>query len=118
MDDTLKLCIATWEGNINSFSGNILKGIAKLLVAYGSELNEDVFKDKLGRCSIKELTRSAAERSNGSLGFAEAMISIYNKRQKVPLHIGKLYNKWTVNESDFMEKNAIYDLDEFYSEED
>jgi len=118
LDDTLKLCIATWEGDINSFSGNILKGIAKLLVAYGSELNEDVFKDKLGRCSIKELTRSAAERSNGSLGFAEAMISIYNKRQKVPLHIGKLYNKRKVNEPDFMEKNAIYDLDEIYSEED
>ena len=41
-------------------------------MAYGSELNEEAFKDKLGRCSIKELTRSAAERRNGSLGFAEA----------------------------------------------
>ena len=93
LDDTLKLCIATWEGDINSFSANILKGVAKLLIAYNSELDENVFKDKLGRCSIKELSRSAAERSNGSLGFAEAMLSVYNKRQKIRLDISKLYNK-------------------------
>ena len=117
LDDTLKLCIATWEGDINSFSSNILKGIAKLLVAYGSNLDEDIFKEKLGRCSIKELTRSATERSNGSLGFAEAMISIYNKRQRVPLHIGKLYNKKKINEPDFMDKEAVYDIEEIYSED-
>lgn len=117
LDDTLKLCIATWEGDINSFSSNILKGIAKLLVAYGSDLDEDIFKEKLGRCSIKELTRSATERSNGSLGFAEAMISIYNKRQRVPLHIGKLYNKKKINEPDFMDKEAVYDIEEIYSED-
>ncbi len=117
LDDTLKLCIATWEGDINSFSSNILKGIAKLLVAYGSDLDEDIFKEKLARCSIKELTRSATERSNGSLGFAEAMISIYNKRQRVPLHIGKLYNKKKINEPDFMDKEAVYDIEEIYSED-
>ena len=86
-------------------------------MAYGSELNEEAFKDKLGRCSIKELTRSAAERRNGSLEFAEAMISIYNKRQKVSLHIGKLYNKRKVNEPDFIDKEAVYNLDKIYSEE-
>ena len=88
------------------------------MVAYGSELDEDIFKEKLGRCSIRELTRSAAERSNGSLGFAEAMISIYNKRLKVPLHISKLYNKKKVNEPDFRDKEAVYDLDEIYSEDE
>ena len=93
LDDTIKLCIATWEGDINSFAANILKGIARLLVEYGSEIDENAFKEKLGRCSIRELTRSATERNNGSLGYAEAMIAVYNKRQKVTLNSGKLYNK-------------------------
>ena len=84
LDNTLGLCVATWEGDVNSFSGNILKGVAKLLVAYGAELDLDIFKEKLGRCSIKEISRSASERANGSLGYAEAMLNIYNKRLIFP----------------------------------
>lgn len=103
LDNTLGLCVATWEGDVNSFSGNILKGVAKLLVAYGAELDLDIFKEKLGRCSIKEISRSASERSNGSLGYAEAMLNIYNKRLRYPLHVSKLYNKKRVTLPDFIE---------------
>ena len=69
------------EGDINSFSANILKGIAKLLIAFGDELDQNAFKEKIGRCSIKEISRNASERANGSLGYAEAMLVIYNKKR-------------------------------------
>lgn len=113
LDNTLGLCIATWEGDINSFSANMLKGVAKLLVAYGEELDLNVFKEKLGRCSIKEISRSASERANGSLGYAEAMLNIYNKRLRCPLQVSKLYNKKHVIVSDFInnQKESSYDND-------
>ena len=78
----LRLIIATWEGDLNSFSANMLKGVAKLVVAYGDSLNDEVFKEKLGAISIKLLTRTAKERRPGSVGFAEAMMLEYNGRKK------------------------------------
>lgn len=111
LDDTLRLCIATWEGDVNSFSSNILKGIAKLLVAYGSKLDANVFKEKLGNCSIKEISRSAAERSNGSLGYAEAMLSVYNKRMRYPLKYSYLYNKKGISNPDYLNKDDYYEED-------
>ena len=78
----LRLIIATWEGDLNSFSANMLKGVAKLVVAYGDSLNDEVFKEKLGAISIKLLTRTAKERRPGSMGFAEAMVLEYNGRKK------------------------------------
>ena len=78
----LRLIIATWEGDLNSFSANMLKGVAKLVVAYGDSLNDEVFKEKLGAISIKLLTRTAKERRPGSMGFAEAMMLEYNGRKK------------------------------------
>ena len=115
LDATLRLCIATWEGDVNSLTANILKGIAKLIVAYGNELDEMQFKEKLGRCSIREITRNASERSNGSLGYAEAMLSIYNKRMRAPLQYSKLYNKRKVMTPDFMDndRDNYFDSDDF-----
>jgi hypothetical protein len=92
LDRTLRLCIGTWEGDINSMAGSILRGIAKLIVAYEDELKETIFKEKVGRCSIKELSRMAKDRKSGSIGYAEAMLTMYNKRQRVPLKWEKLYN--------------------------
>lgn len=91
LDRTLRICIGTWDGEINSLAANILKGISKLVVAYENELKDAIFKEKVGRCSIKELARSAKERSAGSLGYAEAMLEIYNKRQRYTLKRSKLY---------------------------
>ena len=91
---TLRLCIATWEGDVQSFGANILKGIAKLIITYKDELDDEVFKEKLGMVSIKTLTRIAKDRRPGAMGYAEAMILEYNGKKKFSpyrLSINKLY---------------------------
>lgn len=90
---TVRLCIGAWDGDTNALTANILKGAAKLIMSYESELKYDIFKEKVGRASVREITRMAAERKNGSLGYAEAMLTIYNsKRQKFALEWSKLYD--------------------------
>ncbi len=86
----LFLCIGTWEGDCNSLSGNILSGIAHLVAAFGDALKDDIFKEKLSRVSVKEISRTAKERRNGSMGYAEAILIEYNKRLKNPLKSGRL----------------------------
>jgi hypothetical protein len=114
LDDTIGLCVATWEGDVNSFTANILKGIAKLLVAYGNEIDKNLFKEKLGCCSIREIVRSATERSNGSLGYAEAILTLYNKRLRNPLSYSKLYKKKKIMSPDFVEtENSFEEADIF-----
>ncbi len=63
-----------------------------VIIAYGDKLKDDVFKEKLGSISIKELTRTTKERRAGSLGFSEAMLLAYNKRNKSPLYWNTLYS--------------------------
>src|SRR5574344_2959645 len=92
LDRTLRLCVGAWDGDTAALTASILKGVSKLVAAFGNDLKEDSFKEKVGLASIKEISRSATERRNGSLGYAEAMLSIYNKRHKVPLKRSKLYN--------------------------
>lgn len=91
LDRTLRLCIGTWEGDYNSLTGNMLKGIARLIVAFGDVLKDDAFKDKVGKFSSREISRTAKERKAGSLGFAEAILIAYNKKLKNPLKWTKLY---------------------------
>ena len=93
LDLPLRLCVGTWEGEVNSLSGNVLSGIARMIYAYGDALREDVFKDRVGQMSIKMLTRTARERRPGALGYAEAMVMAYNKRAKYRLSMSKLYNR-------------------------
>ncbi len=57
----LRLVIGTWEGAPNSTSANMLNGVAKLIDAYGDSLKDDVFKEKLSRVSVKEISRDAKE---------------------------------------------------------
>lgn len=93
---TLRLIIGTWEGDANSFTGNVLNGVAKLIVVYGDSLNEDTFKARVGAVSIKQLSRTAKERRPGSMGYAEAMVLEYNGKKKLGgsrLSINKLYEK-------------------------
>jgi len=92
----LRLIIGAWEGDINSFSANILNAVAKICVLFKGELNEEVFKEKVGAISIKALTRTAKERRPGSMGYAEAMIIEYNGKKKnsaYRLNIRKLYDR-------------------------
>ena len=96
---------ATWEGEDNSFSGSILMGIARIVVAYGDSIRDDVFKDHVGRVSVKAIIRAAKERRPGALGYAEAMILEYNKKSKYRLSLRTLYGGKPVNsEDEFVEE--------------
>ena len=110
LDHVLKLIIATWEGEQKSFSANMLNGVARLLYAYGDNLKDEIFKEKLGEVSVKELSRTAKERRAGSLGYAEAMLIYYNKKMKGPLHWNTLYANKSVQNAD--ELNSEDQVDE------
>jgi len=103
LQQTLMLTVATWEGDPFSLAASMLKGIAKLIVCYGDSLNMQAFRDRLSRVSAKEITRSAKDRRNGSMGFAEAILLVYNKRTKHQLRMGKLYNNKYLDEYDDVE---------------
>lgn len=91
LDRTLRLCIGTWEGDANSLSSNMLKGIARLVVAFDEKMRDDVFKEKVGAYSAKEIVRTAKERRAGAIGYAEAMLLAYNKKMKYPLRWSNLF---------------------------
>ncbi len=91
LDRTLRLCIGTWEGEINSLTANMLKGISHLINAFGETMRDDIFKDKVGAFSARDISRTAKERKAGSYGYAEAMLTAYNKRLKYALRWSKLY---------------------------
>ena len=93
LDRTLRLCVGTWEGDMDSLSANVLNGIARLVYTYGEQLRDDSFKERVGAVSIKQLSRTAKERRPGSLGYAEAMLVVYNRKCKYPLQWTKLYEK-------------------------
>ena len=95
LDRVLRLCVATWEGAPMSFSSNMLNAIAHLDNAYGETMKDDTFKEKLGRVSVREISRTARERRAGSLGFAEALLLEYNKKSKYSLPFEKLYTHKT-----------------------
>ena len=92
LDRTLRLLIGAWEGTPKSFSANMLNGTARLIHCFGDDLKDNIFKEKLGMISLKELSRTSRERSAGSRGFAEAMLLIYNKKTQHPLQMTKLYS--------------------------
>lgn len=92
----LRLIIGTWEGDMNSFSANMLNAVAKIVDVFGDVLDDDIFKEKLGQISIRQLIRTAKDRRAGSMGVAEAIIIEYNGKKKnnaYRLHINKLYAK-------------------------
>ncbi|MBE6828416.1 MAG: hypothetical protein E7514_07410 [Ruminococcaceae bacterium] len=94
LNRTLLLIISTWEGDVNSFSSNIMKAVAKVISVYGDKINDEIFKEKVGAVSVKTLTRTAKERRPGSMGFAEAIVITYNGKVKTNtnrLFMNKLY---------------------------
>ena len=66
-------------------------GIARIVVAYGDSIRDEVFKDHVGRVSVKAIIRAAKERRPGALGYSEAMILEYNKKSKFRLSLRTLY---------------------------
>jgi len=93
LDRTLRLIVGTWEGEELLLSSNMISGVAKLIAVFGESLKDDLFKERLGKVSCKELTRTAKDRRAGSLGFAEAILLYYNKKSRSVLSISKLYGK-------------------------
>ena len=115
LDRVLRLIIGAWEGDYNSFSANIMKAVAKLVVVYKDALNDDLFKEKLGAISIKQLTRTAKERRAGCMGYAEVMVLEYNGKKKsnaAKLPLNALFAK------DYSGLDNIGDNDEFYEVND
>lgn len=99
LNRVLRLSISTWEGEPSSFSANMLNALAKIVTTYQDQLNDQVFKEKLGAVSVKSIIRTAKERRPGSMGFAEAMVLEYNGKKKFSafkLPINKLYEKNTL----------------------
>lgn len=80
----LRLCVDTWEGEAISLSGKMLAAVAKLAAAYGDQLNEDIFVEKLGAVPVKQLMRNAKERGHGSSGLAAVLLEEYNGRKRSP----------------------------------
>lgn len=117
----LRLCIGAWEGDAGSFSANILTAIARLAATYEDELDDATFVDKLGAVSLKTLARNAKERRPGSMGFAEAMVLVYNGKRKNAwsrLSMAKLYSKRSGGNGyeAANEDNMKDDADDDYSE--
>ena len=128
LNRVLRLCIGAWEGDANSFSANILNAIAKLVVTFRGRLDEDIFKEKVGALSVKQLVRNAKDRRPGSMGFCEAMIIAYNGKKKSIGHrlsMNKLYAKElvfaegeTFGDDDAYDSFTIDDIDEYDDSDD
>ena len=116
LDRTLRLCVASWEGEPDSLTANIIKGIALLVTAFGDNLRDDLFQEKVGKFSAREVSRSARERKMGSMGYAEVMLAFYNKKTRYPLRWAQLHELQSqhtnmirntgVDEPDELEENA------------
>ena len=116
LNRTLRLIVATWEGEIGSFSANMFSAVAKLIVTYNDSLDEDMFREKLGRVSSKALIRTGKERRTGSLGLAEAMVIAYNGKKKGSMNklfMNKLYSKdfKVIDDEDFADTDS-YESDD------
>lgn len=90
---TLRLAIGAWEGDQKSLGASVLKGIAKNIVVFETELKDELFIEKLGSVSVKEIIRTAKERGGGAMGYAEAILAAYNKKRTNPLPTSQLYNR-------------------------
>lgn len=88
LNRVMRLIVGTWEGDINSFSSNMLNAVARLVTAFGDDMNDEIFKDRMGNISVKQLIRAAKDRRSGSAGLAETMLIGYNGKRKNPA--GKL----------------------------
>jgi hypothetical protein len=89
---TIKLVIKTWEGDVHSLTANMLRGVALLIATYGDSLHDDLFAERIGSTSAREITRTARDRRAGSIGFAEAMLLLYNKKTRSTLSMNRLHS--------------------------
>lgn len=123
LDRVLRLCIGTWEGENHSLSANMLNGVARLVNAYGDSLKDDIFKEKNGVESVKQIIRTAKDRRAGSLGYAETLLLNYNRKMQshCSLPMDKLYtHKITTRSEDDFEgtlEDGVTDIDNLSPEQ-
>ena len=82
LERTLRLVIGSWEGDLASFGANILSAVATVAYVDGEKINDEIFVEKVGACSVKSITRTARERRPGLPGFWEAILLAYNFKKK------------------------------------
>ena len=92
LDRTIKLLVKTWEGEASSLTANMLRGVALIVATFGDSLRDDLFAERIGSFSAREITRTAKERRAGSIGYAETMLLLYNKKTKSTLSMTRLHN--------------------------
>lgn len=93
LDRTLRLSLGTWQGEDLSLSAAILKAIAMMIASFGSNLDDEIFRDRVGKFSAKALSRTARDRRPGIYGYVEAMLIVYNGKNKKRLSMRKVF--WT-----------------------
>jgi len=118
----LQLIIGAWEGDLNSFSANILNAVARLITIYGDTLDDEIFIDRLGSISVKQLTRNAKDRRPGSMGYAEVMVIEYNGKRKngsrLPLSMLDMRESTLIKALEEIPDDMIQDEDQDYLERD
>ena len=91
LERTLRLIVRTWEGESASLTSSMLRGLALLISTFDESLKDDVFAERVGTISAREITRTARERRAGSIGYAETMLLMYNKKTKSTLSMTRLH---------------------------
>lgn len=118
----LQLIIGAWEGDLNSFSANILNAVSRLIAIYGDSLDDEIFIDRLGAISVKQLTRNAKDRRPGSMGYAEVMVIEYNGKRKngsrLPLGMLDKRESNLIKSLEGIPDDLIQDDDQDYMESD
>ena len=92
LDRTIKLIVKTWEGEANSLTSNMLRGVALIVATFSDSLRDDLFAERIGSVSAREIARTAKERGGGAIGYAETMLLLYNKKTKSTLSMTRLHN--------------------------
>jgi hypothetical protein len=90
LDRTLRLIVATWEGDPVSLSASMLRGVSFFVDAYGDAIKDDAFRERLSASSAIDIIRNGKARRSGAIGYAEAIAIAYNRSKKSNLSLRKL----------------------------
>ena len=97
LERVLRLVVAAWEGESQSLSASMLRGVAHFIDTFGEFVKDDGFAERLSHVSAREIARDAKIRGTGAMGYAEVMLLNYNKNRRGSLsmswlHSGKPYS--------------------------
>lgn len=102
--ETFRRTAQKFSAQYNVSTGSVQK-YAIFSKAFGDQLRDETFKERVGFMSVRQLSRIAKERGAGSLCYAEAMLVAYNRKCKYTLRMTKLHSGKVAAEDDFVEEN-------------